>query len=265
MPRIAKAAIALDSAKTAIKEEIYRLGCFMTEISDLFMQLRLGQILWHVGIVTNLSLSVLNVIQRADMIGRLALIILFVVLLPVGLFSQEEEEEENPHKEMMGDQAVCLDCHTKLPKGGETSPDYFLVDLPSENCLGCHSEMEHAGVKEHEGKVAKPLPGDENGKIACFTCHDPHPQGAIKGRVVYDADINERSRKFIQFVVIPYIEKKVEMEIKSKTEKEVYLRLPVGNNELCAKCHETLNETNWRRNILWDKFSGPFSTYPFSY
>jgi hypothetical protein len=199
------------------------------------------------------------------MIGRLALIILFVVLLPVGLFSQEEEEEENPHKEMMDDQAVCLDCHTKLPKGGETSPDYFLVDLPSENCLGCHSEMEHAGVKEHEGKAAKPLPGDENGKIACFTCHDPHPQGAVNGRVVYNSDIDERNRKFIKLVVLPYIEKEVGKDIESKVESEVYLRLPVVNNELCAECHQTFKDTDWRRYVIWDKFSAPFSIDPFSY
>jgi hypothetical protein len=198
----------------------------------------------------------------------LLLIIIFFILLPAVLFSQEEkekEEEENPHEEMIKDQTVCLDCHTKLPKEGETSPTYFLVDLPSENCLGCHSEMEHAGVKEHEGDNAKPLPGDENGKIACFTCHDPHPEGVIKGRVVYDADVNERTQKFLKFIVFPHIKEKVGKEVKYEETKEVYLRLPVGNNELCNKCHETLKETNWRENIIWDKLSDPFSIDPFSY
>lgn len=198
------------------------------------------------------------------MIGRLILIVFLITLFPSLLLS-EEEEEENPHRNMVEDQTVCLDCHTKLPKEGETSPTYFLVDLPSENCLGCHSETEHAGVKEHEGKEAKPLPGDENGKIACFSCHDPHPQGVIKGRVVYNAELSERSRRFIGLVVIPYLKEKTGKEIRSKEEREVYLRLPVANNELCAKCHEGLNEINWRRYVIWDRFSGPFSIDPFSY
>lgn len=183
------------------------------------------------------------------------LIILFFILLPVGLSSKEEKEkEENPHREMVKDQLVCLDCHTKLPKEGETSPTYFLVDPPSETCLGCHSETEHVGIKEHEGRDAKPLPGDEKGKIACFTCHDPHPRGVIKGRVVYESDINERSRKFVRLVVIPDIEKRTKKEVSSKTEREVYLRLPLSDNKLCMTCHEKLYETNWRRYILWDKF-----------
>jgi len=198
------------------------------------------------------------------MTGRSLLLSLLLILLPAGL-SAQEDEEENPHKEMLEDQTVCLDCHTKVPKEDETSPDYFLVDLPSENCLGCHEEMEHAGVKEHEGKEAKPFPGDENGKIACFTCHDPHPEGAIKGRVVYDADINERSRRFIELVVVPYVEEEVGNEVKVEENKEVYLRLPIANNELCAKCHETFKDTDWRRYVIWDKFYAPFSIDPFSY
>ncbi|MDA2919937.1 cytochrome c3 family protein [Desulfobacterota bacterium AH_259_B03_O07] len=187
------------------------------------------------------------------------LVIIFIILLfPLSVYTQDEEEE-NPHIEMIDDQFVCLDCHTDIPKKGETSPTYFLVDLPSENCLGCHSEIQHAGVKEHGGKDAKPLPGDENGKIACFTCHDPHPQGVIEGRVVYEADLNERSRKFIELIVFPYLEEEVGKEIEYEPEKKVYLREPVKDNKICVTCHETLNKTNWRRHITWDKFSRPFS------
>ncbi|MGH7900662.1 MAG: cytochrome c3 family protein [Thermodesulfobacteriota bacterium] len=189
---------------------------------------------------------------------KFVMIISFILLLTLGAYSQDEEEE-NPHLEMVDDQFVCLDCHTDIPKEGETSPTYFLVDLPSENCLGCHSEMEHAGVKEHEGKDAKPLPGDENGKIACFTCHDPHPQGTIKGRVVYEAHINERSRQFIELIVLPYLKQQTEKEMEYKPESEVYLREPVTENRICIMCHETLYKTDWRRYITWDEFSRPFS------
>lgn len=200
--------------------------------------------------------SAKNAMKRADMKGSLVLIVLLIIaLLPAGLFSQEEEEEEeNPHKEMLEDEFVCLDCHTEIPKKGETSPDYFLVDLPSENCLGCHEEIEHAGVKEHEGEEAKPLPGDENGKIACFSCHDPHPQGAVEGRTVYKAKVNERTREFIRLVVLPNLEENVDKELHAATEEEVYLRLPIENNELCSKCHESFIKTDTGRYMLWDRF-----------
>ena len=109
------------------------------------------------------------------MITRYFLIAVLVLLLPTVLASQEkEEEEENPHTGMVDDEFVCLDCHTEVPKEGMKSPTYFLVDEPSENCLGCHDETTHPGSKEHIGQNAKPLPGDQEGKVACFTCHDPH-------------------------------------------------------------------------------------------
>ncbi|GBD38096.1 hypothetical protein HRbin37_00341 [bacterium HR37] len=188
--------------------------------------------------------------------GRLFVVFFVIVLISPGSLAQDEE---NPHKEMIEDQFVCLDCHTKVPKEGEKSPTYFLVDLPSENCLGCHEELEHAGVKEHEGKDANPLPGDENGKIACFTCHDPHPRGVIKDRMVYEADVDERNRMFVRLVVLPDIRERINVEVKSKAKKEVYLRLPVSGNKLCITCHETVDKANWRRYITWDKFFGLFS------
>jgi hypothetical protein len=185
--------------------------------------------------------------------GRLFVVFFVIVLISPGSLAQDEE---NPHKEMIEDQFVCLDCHTKVPKEGEKSPTYFLVDLPSENCLGCHEELEHAGVKEHEGKDANPLPGDENGKIACFTCHDPHPRGVIKDRMVYEADVDERNRMFVRLVVLPDIRERINVEVKSKAKKEVYLRLPVSGNKLCITCHETVDKDNWRRYITWDRFFG---------
>lgn len=188
--------------------------------------------------------------------GRLFVVFFVIVLISPGSLAQDEE---NPHKEMIEDQFVCLDCHTKVPKEGEKSPTYFLVDLPSENCLGCHEELEHAGVKEHEGKDANPLPGDENGKIACFTCHDPHPKGVIKDRMVYEVDVDERNRMFVRLVVLPDIRERINVEVKSKAKKEVYLRLPVSGNKLCITCHETVDKANWRRYITWGKFFGLFS------
>ncbi len=192
------------------------------------------------------------------MIFKLILIIIMILAFPVLFLSHaEEEEEDNPHTEMVDDQFVCLDCHTDLPKEGETSPTYFLFDDPSENCLGCHEETEHPGTKEHEGQKAEPLPGDEKGEIACFTCHDPHPQGVIKGRTVYNTDIAESNRKFIRLVVTPGLKERLGREVKIETEIEVYLREPA--DKICISCHETTKKTNWRKYTLWDKFSDIFS------
>ncbi|MEE9252862.1 MAG: hypothetical protein V3U74_05885 [Thermodesulfobacteriota bacterium] len=182
-----------------------------------------------------------------------AIIFMLLLVFPAALYSQDGDEE-NPHKEMTEDQFVCLECHTKVPKETESSPDYFLVDLPSENCLGCHSEMPHPGVREHEGKEASPLPGDENGKVACFSCHDPHPGGVLKGRVVYKAELDERNKRFIKFVVLPDVEKTVGKTVSSGENEYVRLRHPVSKNELCNRCHESLPKTNFRGKVLWDKF-----------
>lgn len=181
-------------------------------------------------------------------------------MLSLNLFAQDEDDD-NPHKEMLRSQFTCLDCHTDVPKEGETSPTYFLFDLPSENCLGCHSDIEHAGVTEHLGKDSKPLPGDENGKIACFSCHDPHPEGAIKGRVVHEANVNKRTREFINIVVLPSVEKRLgkEEKMSSAPYKEVRLRYPVTKNQLCEKCHGDRKEKNWRTKVLWDKYTNIFS------
>jgi hypothetical protein len=173
------------------------------------------------------------------MITRYILIAVLILLLPTILISQEkEEEEENPHTGMVDDEFVCLDCHTEVPKEGMKSPTYFLVDEPSENCLGCHDETTHPGSKEHIEQDAKPLPGDQNGKIACFTCHDPHPEGVIKGRKVYGTDYNQRSMDFLRIIVAPELREELGMNIDLDPDKVIYLREPM--NKICSTCHETI-------------------------
>lgn len=194
------------------------------------------------------------------MITKYFLITLIIFAFPVALVSQEqeEEEEENPHIEMVDDEFVCLDCHTDVPKKGETSPTYFLVDLPSENCLGCHEETQHAGAKEHEGQNAESLPGDEDGKIACFTCHDPHPEGVIEGRVVYNAELSERSKKFIEYIVTPELTQEIGHELNPEhSVTEVYLREPI--NKICATCHQEPINENRRTFTPWNKFTNMYT------
>lgn len=193
------------------------------------------------------------------MIIKYVLAILLILLLPAALVSQgQDEDEENPHVEMVEDEFVCLDCHTDVPKKGETSPTYFLVDKPSENCLGCHDETQHAGSKEHDGQKAEHMPADENGNIACFTCHDPHPQGVIEGRTVYDAMLNERSKKYIELIVAPELSEQLGYDVTvESSDKNVYLREPV--NKLCIICHEAPINKNWRNHPPWDKFTDMYT------
>lgn len=190
------------------------------------------------------------------MIIRYFLIAILILLLPTVLISQEkEEEEENPHTGMVDDEFVCLDCHTEVPKDGMKSPTYFLVDEPSEICLGCHDETTHPGSKEHIGLDAKPLPGDQSRKIACFTCHDPHPEGVIKGRKVYSAELDKRSMDFLRIITAPELREELGMEIELDPAKEVYLRDPV--NKLCRTCHETIKYKGVY--TPWFKFTGMYT------
>lgn len=189
---------------------------------------------------------------------KLIIIIIMVLTFPTLFLSHaDEDDEENPHTEMVDDQFICLDCHTDLPKEGQTSPTYFLVDDPSENCLGCHEETQHPGSKEHQGQKTEILPGDENGEIACFTCHDPHPQGVIEGRTVYNADISERNRKFIRLIVKPGLEERLGKDVKIEKDTEVYLRKQA--DKICVSCHDSTKKTNWRKFTTWDKFSRLFT------
>jgi hypothetical protein len=136
-----------------------------------------------------------------------------------------------------------------------TSPTYFLVDAPSENCLGCHDETMHPGSEVHLGEEAKPLPGDEKGEIACFTCHDPHPEGVIKGRTVYDAELTEREMKFIRLIVLPRLKEELKTEVEIETKKEVLLRESFG--KICITCHENIEFRG--SYIPWYKFTDMYT------
>jgi hypothetical protein len=180
--------------------------------------------------------------------ARAALLVVVLVLLTPSMARGGEKDEDNPHEKMLRSKSVCVDCHTRVPKADEHAPDYFLVDAPSESCLGCHSETEHAGVKEHVGKDPGPLPADENGKIACFTCHDPHPEGVLPGRRVYKSTVSAHTRAFLAGRTWP-------PSVEQRDPSEAFgalLRTPVAE-EGCPACHASLKESSWKERTLWSE------------
>lgn len=193
---------------------------------------------------------------KVAMIFRLITTAIIFICVPF-IVCLADDDEENPHTGMVEDEFVCLECHTDIPKEGETSPTFFLVDDPSEHCLGCHDETRHPGTIEHQGQNAEPMLGDENGEIACFTCHDPHPEGVLKDRNVYRPVTNEYNEKFIKVVVAPGVKEKVKNEIRINENKDVYLR--ESTDKLCITCHEDNKKSDWRKHSLWNKFTGLFS------
>ncbi|MCC6765508.1 MAG: hypothetical protein IT293_12685 [Deltaproteobacteria bacterium] len=183
----------------------------------------------------------------------LLLLVACVLALTAGLgpAAAKDEDEENPHEKMTRSKSVCVDCHTKVPKADEHAADFFLVDTPSEHCLGCHEENEHTGVGEHDGKnlpkdLTIRLPVDENGKVACFTCHDPHPAGLLTGRTVYRSAVSEATRSFVAMRSFP-------PSVARRAPSEDFgalLRIPAGEAG-CSVCHAVLNEASWREKTLW--------------
>ncbi|HET8542578.1 MAG TPA: cytochrome c3 family protein [Anaeromyxobacter sp.] len=66
---------------------------------------------------------------------------------------------------------LCQRCHL---------PDLKLVEAPDALCAGCH----HFAHGNHPVNVvqkapAGDLPLEPGGKVACYTCHDPHRKGKV--------------------------------------------------------------------------------------
>ncbi|MBI5057526.1 MAG: hypothetical protein HZB61_13010 [Nitrospirae bacterium] len=117
---------------------------------------------------------------------------------------EQKYQKLNPH--MQRDEKgkiipeICLYCHVEKPD--EKTADYKDVKLIGDLkmiCQRCHGDMiRHPGGIDHyrvpstkmyirmqmlEDKFETVLPLDEEGKLTCITCHNPHEKGVIpKGR-----------------------------------------------------------------------------------
>ncbi|MEO6025950.1 MAG: hypothetical protein ABIR79_03680 [Candidatus Binatia bacterium] len=171
------------------------------------------------------------------------------LVLMIAVAGLARADEDNPHEKMVRSKSACIDCHTRVPKADEHADDYLLVDAPSETCLGCHSESEHAGVLEHVGKdlpKGATLPVDEHGKIACFTCHDPHPDGVLPGRTVHKSTVSAGTRAFIDARTwAPPLERREPSETFG-----ALLRVPMGRED-CLVCHASVVDRPWKERTTW--------------
>lgn len=107
----------------------------------------------------------------------------------------------DPHKQIndAGEVMIqkCLFCHEEKPEAAHaTFKDVKLIGDIEVLCQRCHMIAgNHSGNFDHLGIVPSPerlkvmkgmeekfdiiLPLDENGKMTCITCHNPHDKGVI--------------------------------------------------------------------------------------
>jgi hypothetical protein len=105
----------------------------------------------------------------------------------------------DPHNQFDADHNIvvekCLYCHVEKPNVEfSTFEDVELVGNLEVLCQRCHGERDHPSGKNHlrvpsantlrimrEGErlFNIVLPLDDNGKVSCPTCHNPHEKGVI--------------------------------------------------------------------------------------
>ncbi|MHB8764645.1 MAG: hypothetical protein ACYDA8_09985 [Deferrisomatales bacterium] len=115
----------------------------------------------------------------------------------------------NPHRQV-NDQgrvmtSVCVFCHRVVPEAPDGS-DFRPKDLayfysPVELCLSCHEPTPHPNVnhlvemspamaqklRNYEARHRVRLPLDDQGRVVCTTCHNPHDKGVLRGQAALGA------------------------------------------------------------------------------
>ena len=111
-----------------------------------------------------------------------------------------EYRKYNPHLQLDSKNQIikarCLYCHSEVPDENRANyEDVKLVTNGESICLGCHMRMTEnlwhtrhlrkppldilKRIEELKDKYHIILPLDQDGKITCATCHNPHQKGVI--------------------------------------------------------------------------------------
>ena len=157
----------------------------------------------------------------------------------------------NPHQDMKDrpdSKSICEFCHQDATVT-EADMDDLKVAAP-RMCEGCHREVEmHASSAEHlvaldaegiERAEAAGLPLDQ-GTVYCGTCHDPHPAGSIEQDSARAETLGgplmppDWAREVLH-TAMDAREVDLGDETLGTTEPD-YLRLPLGDGQLCKACH----------------------------
>jgi hypothetical protein len=172
------------------------------------------------------------------------------------------------------DDKGCIYCHMETPDPSvDEQGGGMEFRLPKEKlCFGCHLKTPHLNAFNHQTEPAEEirqvmrqaekehevkLPLDDEGKIACITCHSPHQSGVIDpgkaaGRVVEEQPVEDGiaysrsawSRVYAKDKTQRLHKLKVRQQIQAelpeylRVEKEILLRLSAKDGTLCLACHE---------------------------
>ena len=145
---------------------------------------------------------------------------------------------------------TCTWCHVDVPDVNsyrEEAATYTLRDQSSQACANCHPMMEGHPTRAHVGatpsaelmwhisayelqaklrlsfeqrlkyasaarRTPRAIPFDENGRIACYTCHNPHEKGLLP-------DANPRS-------------------LGAEPKQAAQHRLRAREGKVCVVCHD---------------------------
>ena len=189
----------------------------------------------------------------------------------------KQYQRDNIHKMLDADGEIikntCLYCHEEtLGPEEDNKPEELKLRLPPQNiCYGCHLYTPHFNALSHQQKPDEDmnkrisryeqdhkiiLPLSDDGKVMCITCHSPHQIDVISrqkpaGKQVDNKDQDEGityskhpwSKVFIEdkknrLNKLNHETDKNHVLNYQRIEKEILLRLPAKDGELCLVCHK---------------------------
>jgi len=183
-------------------------------------------------------------------------------------FKQKNMQRFNIHQ-MLDKQGniikkTCTYCHSNVPEIKKVKDWRRLrFRLPPEKlCLGCHLKTTHLNSVQHQVKPSQKvlhqlqkseqqkriiLPLDKQGRMMCISCHDPHQHGVIKtqhsseqhiqyGKANHWSQVFKADKKQ-RLATMQRLNKKIKLPEYRPIEKEILLRLPAKNGQLCQACH----------------------------